>query len=273
MTTTSSSLPLFNSTASLTLTQPPQPSWKVGDGLSSTETKWMENGEETRKTWDMDTTPPKDAYKLLTSSVVPRPIAFVSSLSVDGVPNLAPFSYFSMVSHNPPLVSISFRLSPARPKDSRENIIATKEFTVNIISEPLVEAANASSVESPADVDEWILSGLTMVPSEHVKPSYIKESAVSMECELYSFQDISPPKSTEITTTLVLGLVKKIHVRPSVLDADGDGIDPSKLRPVARLGNRTYSRLLDVFDLPRIPWETVSDAYEDLRLSKGQNVN
>ncbi|KAF5380567.1 hypothetical protein D9615_004485 [Tricholomella constricta] len=259
----SSPLPPFNADSSLVLTQPPQPNWKVGQGVLDQD--WKKQGEEIRKTWDMNSTSPQDAYKLLTSSIVPRPIAFVSSLSNDGVPNLSPFSYFSMISHNPPLISVSFRLTPARPKDSRENILANKEFTVSIISEPLVEAANASSVEAPADVDEWILSGLTMVPSTHVKPAYVKESAVSMECELYSFHDISPPDSSEITTTLVLGLVKKIHIRNSVLDESGNGVDPSKLRPVARLGNRSYARLLDVFDLPRISWETVVSEYEDLK--------
>ncbi|KAG5648512.1 hypothetical protein DXG03_003123 [Asterophora parasitica] len=190
----SSQLPPFDTDGALVLTQSPQPGWKIGDGVLNGE--WKEQGEESRKTWDMNSTSPH----------------------------------------------VSFRLSPARPKDSRENILANKEFTVNIISEALVEAANASSVEAPADVDEWILSGLTMVSS-----------------------DISPPDSTEITTTLVLGLVKKIHIRRSVLDESGSSVDPSKLRPVARLGNRSYSRLLDVFDLPRIPWETAVDGYRELK--------
>lgn len=263
-------LPPFDTNGSFSVTTSPNPAWKIGDGVIDKE--WREKGEESRKSWDMDSTSPQDAYKLLTSSIVPRPIALVSSLSNDRVPNLSPFSYFSMISHNPPLISVSFRLTPARTKDSRENILANKQFTVNIISEPMAEAANASSVEAPADVDEWILSGLTMVPSTHVKPSYVKESAVSMECELYSFQDISPPNSTEITTTLVLGLVKKVHIRKSVLDESGTAVDPSKLRPVARLGNRSYSRLLDVFDLPRIPWETVIEGYEDLKAKASANA-
>ncbi|KAG5639414.1 hypothetical protein H0H81_002946 [Sphagnurus paluster] len=213
-------LPPFDTNGSFSVTTSPNPAWKIGDGVIDKE--WREKGEESRKSWDMDSTSPQ--------------------------------------------------LTPARTKDSRENILANKQFTVNIISEPMAEAANASSVEAPADVDEWILSGLTMVPSTHVKPSYVKESAVSMECELYSFQDISPPNSTEITTTLVLGLVKKVHIRKSVLDESGTAVDPSKLRPVARLGNRSYSRLLDVFDLPRIPWETVIEGYEDLKAKASANA-
>jgi flavin reductase (DIM6/NTAB) family NADH-FMN oxidoreductase RutF len=95
---------------------------------------------------------------------------------------LTTFQY--KVSHNPPLLSVSFSLSPRRPKDTRENILATKEFTVSIISEPFVEAANATSIEAPSDVDEWLVSGLTMEKSVGVKPAYVKESAVSMECEV-----------------------------------------------------------------------------------------
>lgn len=144
-------------------------------------------------------------YKLLTSAVIPRPIAFVSTISEDGVRNLAPMRCVPwsqrmmimmvtslaqtvisiwyvepallisiraqscnphfQVSHNPPLLSVSLSLSKRRPKDTRENIKATKEFTVSIISEPFVEAANVCSVEAPAHVDEWVVSGLTPEPS------------------------------------------------------------------------------------------------------------
>lgn len=118
-----------------------------------------------------------------------------------------------------------------------------------------------------------------------VKPPYVKESAISMECEvephvsllrrdadicsqLYSFQNIIPPNSTKISNTLVLGHVKKIHIRRSVLREDGLRVDPSKLRPVARLGSSTYSRLVEVYDLPTKRWATVEEAYEALLRSK-----
>ncbi|KAF8210356.1 hypothetical protein K438DRAFT_1711027 [Mycena galopus ATCC 62051] len=188
--------------------------------------------------------PSRETYKLLTSAIIPRPIALVSSLSADGVPNLAPFSYFSMVGHVPPLVSVSFSLSPKVPKHTRDNIMATKEFTVNIVSEAMAEAANATAVDAP--VDEWILSGLTMSPSTLVKPACVLESAVSLECELYFLKDLSPPNSERITTTVVLGLIKKAHVHESVLDARGTGVDPAKLRPISRLGSKTYARVLGV---------------------------
>lgn len=106
-------------------------------------------------------------YKLLIGGIIPRPIAFVSTLSPQGIPNLAPFSYFQMVSHNPPLVIVSFTRPSAAVvhKDSCANILTSKEFTVNLISHPWVEAANWTAVDAPGDIDEWIGSGLTKIDS------------------------------------------------------------------------------------------------------------
>ncbi|KAJ6625565.1 hypothetical protein B0H10DRAFT_1782892 [Mycena sp. CBHHK59/15] len=249
----------FDSKAALTITDPPHPAWKYGDGAET----WLDPTIP-RKSFDFSQLSSRDAYHLLTTAIVPRPIALVSSLSADGVPNLAPFSYFSMVGSIPPLVSISFSLSQKRAKDTRENVIDTKEFTVNIISEPLAEAANCTAVEAPASVDEWLLSGLTPSPSTLVKPACVQESAVSLECELYFLKDLSPPDSSRITTTLVLGLVKKAHVHESVLDAEGSSVDPRKLRPLARLGGTTYSRLTEGFDLDRTSWKVAKGAYDDI---------
>ncbi|KIL66277.1 hypothetical protein M378DRAFT_75336 [Amanita muscaria Koide BX008] len=265
-----STRPPFNKDTIFKLTQPPYPEWKYGDGLQPDQDRWRMEGEESRSTWDLATMPPKqvDVYPLLTSAIIPRPIAFVSSLSPDGEHNLAPFSYFSMVGHNPPLLAVSFTLSDRRPKDTRENILATKEFTVSIISEPFVEAANSTSVESPAEVDEWVLSGLTMAASVDVKPPFVRESAISMECELHSSQDIGPPGSSQCTTTLILGYIKRVHVRRSVMHEDGKTIDARKLRPVSRLGGSTYGRVVEGFDLPRVGWKAVREQYGRLVLNK-----
>ncbi|KAL0571154.1 hypothetical protein V5O48_010809 [Marasmius crinis-equi] len=255
----------FDNGLSFKLSQPPSAAWKLGDGASSP------SGHESspRKTWVMKDTSSKDTYRLLTSAIVPRPVAFVSSLAPDGTPNLAPFSYFSMISHNPPLLSVSFNLPTRRPKDTRENILSTREFTVNIISENFVEAANSCSVEAPASVDEWIVSGLTMEPSKEVKPACVKESLVSMECTLHFHHDITALDSQEITNTLVLGLIKQVHIRESVLSPDGSEVDPALLRPVARLGGVTYSRLTHGFDVPRLSWKASRD--EITRLSEEAN--
>ncbi|TFK54278.1 hypothetical protein OE88DRAFT_1711170 [Heliocybe sulcata] len=267
--------PPFDATALFKYTESPNPEWKFGDGmtLNSPQAKqWKEDEKLGWRTWDMDETPKPARYQLLTSAIGPRPIAFVSSLSADGVPNLAPFSYFSMVAHDPPLISVSFSLAPGKPKDTRENIRLTKEFTVNIISEPWIEAANATAIDSPPEIDEWIVSGLTKEPSEVVKPPRVKESAVSLECELFHFQDICPPGSDLVTNTLVLGIIKKAHIRNAVLAEGGNSVDPEKLRPVARFGGQTYARLGDGFELPRPSWKRVQDVVYGL-MGKPNGVN
>ncbi|KAJ7783260.1 hypothetical protein B0H16DRAFT_1496122 [Mycena metata] len=254
----------FNSQAAFKFTEPPNPKWTYGDGASS---QWLDPTIP-RKSFDFSKLSSKDTYTLLTSAIVPRPIAFVSTLSADGVPNLAPFSYFSMVGHIPPLVSVSFSLSQKRSKHSRENIVATGQFTVNIISEAFAEAANCTAAEAPADVDEWILSGLTMTPSRFVNPACVRESAVSLECELYFLKDLSPPDQPDlITTTLAVGLIKTAHVHESVLDAEGSAVDVGKLRPISRLGGTTYARLLEGFDLERTSWKAARPAYETILAS------
>ncbi|EIN11791.1 flavo protein oxygenase [Punctularia strigosozonata HHB-11173 SS5] len=255
--------PKFNEGPAFRFTRPPHPDWKPGDGLPGTSklaSEWKADEAAGWKTWQLDSTSPRDIYRLLTSAVVPRPIAFVSTISSNGVPNLAPFRYFSMVAHNPPLCSISFT---AGHKDTRENIRETREFTVNIISEPFVEAANFTSIDAPEDVDEWVLSGLTPEPSIHVKTPRVKESAVSLECELYHWHDIRPPNSSTVTHSLVLGHIKTVHARNAVLNDDGT-IDPVKFRAVSRLGGTTYARIGEGFDLPRPSWKKNLDTYATL---------
>ncbi|KAF7984236.1 hypothetical protein HWV62_16052 [Athelia sp. TMB] len=259
--TSASELHSFSKPPSFQLTQPPNPTWRTGQGMIEDAVgamEWKRQEETGWKTWALGDMQSKDIYPLLTSAIIPRPIAFVSSLSPDGVPNLAPFSYFSMVSHDPPLLSISFSLSPRRPKDTRENILATKEFTVNIISEPFIEAANATSVEAPSDVDEWVLSGLTRMDSVDVKPACVRESAASFECELYHVQGI-PPNSPSPTHTLVLGLIKRAHTRNAVMAEDGKTLDPAKLRAVARLGGKMYGRAGEGFELARPSWKSMKE--------------
>ncbi|KAI0305575.1 hypothetical protein B0F90DRAFT_1624966 [Multifurca ochricompacta] len=242
------------------LTEPPNARWKVGDGLSNTSLgkKWKNDEKQGWKTWEMAKTSPSDATQILNSTVIPRPIAFVSTLSTENSPNLAPFRYdLCLVSYNPPIISVSFRLAPRQPKNTRDNILATKEFVVNLISEPFIEAANETSVEAPANVSEWDVSGLTQESSVHVKPPRVKESAVSLECELFHSQDIFPDGIMVPSATLILGRVKYVHVRNSVLQPDGLRADPAKLRPTSRIGGQTYARLGEGFDLKRPEWSCV----------------
>ncbi|KAG2132005.1 uncharacterized protein EDB93DRAFT_1094114 [Suillus bovinus] len=248
----------FNSAASFRVTDPPNPNWQLRQSLPDhvePGKSWKAEEEKGWKTWNLSDISPRDVYPLLTSCIVPRPIALVSSTSSDGIPNLAPFRG---VAHNPPLLSISFSHSvqTGKSKDTKENILATKEFTVSIISEPFIEAANTTCIDAPADVDEWDISGLTRSASIDVRPPWVKESAISFECELFHSYDICLPNSDKVTNTLVLGLIKRAHVRESVLTASGT-VDPAKLRAVSRLGGDMYARIGEGFELSRPAWKVI----------------
>ncbi|KAF8119949.1 hypothetical protein EV363DRAFT_1194054 [Boletus edulis] len=251
------SLPPFDRTNQTQFTEVPNPTWAYCQPLDSTPAgrAWLE-GEE--QGWQVINTAEYDRmmlYKLMISGIVPRPIGFVSTISEGGVENLAPFSWFNMVSSWPPLVSFCCSNGPARIKDTTNNVKNSKGFTVNIISEPFIENANVTAIDSPPGFDEWSISGLTKAPSVHVKASRVKESAFSMECELFQAIDIVHPTTGECTTTLILAHVKYIHVRNDMLTERGT-VDPIKFKPVARLGDISYARLGDIFRIPRPVWAT-----------------
>ncbi|EJD03430.1 uncharacterized protein FOMMEDRAFT_156838 [Fomitiporia mediterranea MF3/22] len=294
---TSDALPLFNTSPAFRKTHPPDESWQFGDGLR-VETKlgaeWKKNEESGWKTMNVDEMEKPLVYKMLISAIVPRPIAFVATLSDSGMPNLAPFSYFSLVSHNPPLVSVSFTLPSKGVKDTRENIKITKEFTVNIISEPFIEAANATSINAPPEVDEFAISGLTPLQSvcgiyhhyartplnvifskDVVKPPRVRESAVSFECELFHFLDIAPSavlpdgSSTSPSTTVILGRIRRAHIRHAVLSQDEITVDTAALRAIARIGGVGYARVGEGFDLARPSWREDGETVRQILQRKG----
>ncbi|KIN97831.1 hypothetical protein M404DRAFT_970202 [Pisolithus tinctorius Marx 270] len=187
------------------------------------------------------------------SAIVPRPIAFVSSVSESRVENLVTFSWFNMVTHNPLLISFSCSNTP-HVKDTPTNVRNGLGFTINIISEPFVENTNATSIDAPPEFDEWTISGLTKVPSIHVKAPHVKESVFSMECEFFQAINVTHPVSGEITTTLILAHVKYIHVRKDILNECGI-VDITKYKPITHLGDISYTRIGDAFRLPRPVWE------------------
>ena len=189
-----------------------------------------------------------DTYKLLIGAIVPRPIAFVSTLSPEGVANLAPFSFFTGVSANPPVVCFCpmRRGGPYPHKDTLHNITITREFVVNVVSEEFAEHMNATSAEFPPDVDEFVASGLTPIPSDLVKPPRVKESHVHMECKLYLLVEVGGVPGSG---NLVLGEVVRFHVDDQYVD--GLKIDPEKLRAIGRMGGATYTRTTDRFDMVR----------------------
>lgn len=191
---------------------------------------------------------------MLISCVAPRPIALVSSVSKDGVRNCAPFSYFSIVGHDPPLVSITVctqgRGNERTQKDTLNNVLETKDFVVNIMSEWFVESANHTCGAFTPDIDEITLSGLTTVPSVAVNPPRIAESAVHLECQLYNVQPIYND-AQEHTSSIIIGRVVNFHVHEEVLSDSGAVVDLHKLRPMSRAGGNIYSTVGDTFELRR----------------------
>jgi flavin reductase (DIM6/NTAB) family NADH-FMN oxidoreductase RutF len=199
--------------------------------------------------FDFKEIPGKECYKLLVSTVTPRPIAWVVSQDVNGVLNAAPFSFFNVFSGDPAVVAIGIgNRKPGQAKDSRANIRETGEFVVNLVSEANAEAMNITGIEFDSSVDELGQAGLTPLPSARVKPPRIAESPVAMECELMQIVDMGE-------SGLVLGRVVAMHVRDEfVLDAATHYIDTPKLKLLGRMhGRGWYARTSDLFDMPRIP--------------------
>jgi len=185
---------------------------------------------------------PGDFYRFMISVVVPRPIAFVSTVSLDGRFNVAPFSYFNAITNRPPLLGISINRREGVPKDTLRNIEQTEEFVVNSVDEALGAQMVLSSGDWPEDVDEFALTALTPVPSDLIKPPRVGESPVSMECRLHRLIELG-------STSFVVGEILRAHVEDRVL-TDGR-VDIAKLRPLGRLGGDGYSVVRDVIQMPR----------------------
>jgi len=190
----------------------------------------------------------RNIYKLMVGVIVPRPIAFVSTVSSDGILNLAPFSFFTGISANPPVICFSpmIRGSDGARKDTLRNIEAVKEFVVNIVSEEFARKMNLCSAEFPPEIDEFQMSGLTPVPSDLVKPPRVKESRINMECRLVQIVEVS---AKPLGGSLVLGEVLRFHVDDELFN--NYKIDPDTLKPIGRMGGPTYTRTTDRFDMER----------------------
>lgn len=194
-------------------------------------------------------------YSLLISGIAPRPIGLTSTISVEGKANLAPFSYFQIVDHDPPVFMLAFSGCEGASKDTLRNLRETGEAFLNTVSENMIEAVNATSVDAPPDVSEWVLSGLTKAPSTTVKPARVMEAVFSIETKLLQIVDFHTSKpSVGSHSCLALLEATRFWVRDDAIDEQGKHIDLEKLRPVGQLGGIAYARITDTFDLPRTSW-------------------
>ncbi len=194
-----------------------------------------------------------DVYKLMIRSIIPRPIAWISTASPDGVRNIAPFSFFTGITVDPPTVCfVPARKTGGGKKDTLANVEATGEFVVNIVTEELAAAMNDTATGYPADVDEFERAGLTPVDSDVVVPPRIGESPVNMECRLDKIVEVGDKGGV-----LVIGEVIMFHVDERVLS--GGKVDPALLKVVGRLGGTEYSRTTDTFALDRKKFRDEAD--------------
>ncbi|WP_430335727.1 flavin reductase family protein [Rhodococcus sp. ACT016] len=182
---------------------------------------------------------PGHFYKVLTASVVPRPIAWVSTLSGDGVPNLAPYSFFTVASASPPVV----QFTSVTRKDSLRNIEATREFVVNLATEPMVEKVNASSAPYEPGTDEFAVLGIASEPSERIRPSRVADSPLAIECRLRQVIEVGE-------SFVVMGDVLAVAVRPEAIADDGLPAFAA-LAPLSRLGRDEWGMTPPVRRLPR----------------------
>jgi flavin reductase (DIM6/NTAB) family NADH-FMN oxidoreductase RutF len=206
-------------------------------------------------TFEPDSLSPRDLYHLLISAVEPRPIAFVSTRSPSGIPNLAPFSFFTIASVAPPVLAFTPLLSrPAsaddtegRQKDTLRNLSETGECVVHVVSFDMKDAMNRASASWPPEVDEFVESGLTPVLSTMVQPPRVEEAHVAFECRV---QQIVSFGDTPMSGNLVLCRVLAVHVSDDALQKGR--ISREVLDPIGRLGGLSYVRVNEAtFDLPR----------------------
>lgn len=190
--------------------------------------------------------------RVLTGVVVPRPIAFVSTISNSGNVNLSPYSFFNAVSYDPPLIifSSSKFTSDGKLKDSLSNIEQNGEFVVNIVNENIVEAMNKTAAEYPENVNEFDIANLTQIDSDLVKPPRLSESPVNMECKLERIITLGTEAHPQ---GLVIGEIIQLHIDDQIIS--GHRINHEKLKPVGRLAGNMYTHTNDVFELMRPSYE------------------
>ncbi|AOZ93075.1 flavin reductase family protein [Paenibacillus crassostreae] len=189
----------------------------------------------------------RDNYKLLIGSIIPRPIAFVTTLAKDGTLNGAPFSYFNIVSSNPPLISLSIQRTGGQRKDTTRNIMDLQQFVIHIVDEDNVEKINQTAASLPPDESEITLAGLTPVTSEKVEVPGIQEAKVRFECVLEHILELGGTNSPGCD--LIVGRVVQYHIADEI--TENGRIDPHGLKAVSRLAGNSYAKIGEIFDIER----------------------
>lgn len=197
---------------------------------------------------DFRTLEPRERYKLIVGAVVPRPIALVTSVNLDGRVNAAPFSFFNAMCNDPPALAVGVnRSSPRREKDTSANIDDTGQFVVNLVDEAMAEGMNICEVEFPPDVSELEAAGFTAAPSVQVRAPWIREAPIAFECRLLVNLQLAAGKN------IIIGEAIHMHIRDDLFDAEKNYILAEKARLIGRMhGAGWYARTSDLFDLPRL---------------------
>lgn len=198
---------------------------------------------------DPSTLSHQSIYKILTGSILPRPIGWISSIDLEGRPNLAPFSFFNVVCSNPPtlLFCPMIRGMDSSPKDTLNNVRQTGEFVVNIVTEDLLKAMNDTSIEAPSEFNEFEFAGLTLSPSVTVRPPRVLESPIHFECKVNQILDINNAPGGG---SIVIGTITHIHAEERVM-LGTDKINLTALQPIGRLMGAAYCRVEQVVELDR----------------------
>ncbi len=187
-------------------------------------------------------------YKLLTGSIIPRPIGWISSISESGISNLAPFSYFNAVGDDPPHVMFAVGSHNNSNKDTLNNVLATKQFVVNMVTEGLAEQMNTTAQSVPPEVNEFELAQLTPLASVKVKPFRVAESPITFECELVHHYFLEDHKQGG--ACVVIGRIVMMHFDEAVL-LDNYKINLEAYKPIARLAGSNYAKLGELFSVRR----------------------
>ncbi|CRG83569.1 hypothetical protein PISL3812_00922 [Talaromyces islandicus] len=268
------SRPPWNSAVSPHFTQTLKPDWKIGDGA------YRPNGQPSEHISidpNADTREPADNYKLLISAIVPRPIGFISTRSADGsATNVSPFSFFNIVAADPPMFAFGvnglkdvngfkgvngFEPTNNTRKDTLYNLFETGECVINVISEDYVDAANMTSIDAPYGVSEFDIAGLTRgEDTQQVRAPRVKEAVFSVEAKVVYKREFTSRRGDPDQAAATIFIVEGVHfwAREDALNAEKNVFEIDKLRPVSRLGGITYTRITDMFELPRRAWTDLS---------------